>query len=53
MVGDKIQQGEMMHDVMEDLLGDGIFNVDVTKWQHQRKVTSHESLPENANLPCA
>ena len=34
MVGGKIQQGEMMHDVMEDLLSDGIFNIDVTKWRH-------------------
>ncbi|CAN6240564.1 unnamed protein product [Urochloa humidicola] len=31
-----------MHDVMEDLLGDGIFNVDGAKWRHKRKVASHE-----------
>ena len=35
-------KGAMMHDVMEDLLGDGIFNVDGAKWRHQRKVASHE-----------
>ena len=32
----------MTHEVMEDLLGDGIFNVDGTKWRHQRKVASFE-----------
>jgi cytochrome P450 len=30
------------HDVLEDLLGDGIFNVDGVKWRHQRKVASFE-----------
>ncbi|RLM65428.1 hypothetical protein C2845_PM16G16840 [Panicum miliaceum] len=35
-------KGAMMHDVMEDLLGDGIFNVDGARWRHQRKVASHE-----------
>ncbi|KAG2574163.1 hypothetical protein PVAP13_7KG295306 [Panicum virgatum] len=35
-------KGVMTHDVMEDLLGDGIFNVDGAKWRHQRKVASHE-----------
>ncbi|KAG2568175.1 hypothetical protein PVAP13_7NG297500, partial [Panicum virgatum] len=35
-------KGAMMHDVMEDLLGDGIFNVDGAKWRHQRNVASHE-----------
>ncbi|RCV35056.1 hypothetical protein SETIT_7G208300v2 [Setaria italica] len=35
-------KGATMHDVMEDLLGDGIFNVDGDKWRHQRKVASHE-----------
>ncbi|CAL5015342.1 unnamed protein product [Urochloa decumbens] len=35
-------KGAVTHDVLEDLLGDGIFNVDGAKWQHQRKVASHE-----------
>jgi cytochrome P450 len=35
-------KGAMIHDVMEDLLGDGIFNVDGARWRHQRKVASHE-----------
>uniref|UniRef100_A0A453E168 Cytochrome P450 n=1 Tax=Aegilops tauschii subsp. strangulata TaxID=200361 RepID=A0A453E168_AEGTS len=35
-------KGTMTHEVMEDLLGDGIFNVDGTKWRHQRKVASFE-----------
>ncbi|VAH57090.1 unnamed protein product [Triticum turgidum subsp. durum] len=35
-------KGTMTHDTMEDLLGDGIFNVDGAKWRHQRKVASFE-----------
>ncbi|RCV35035.1 hypothetical protein SETIT_7G206600v2 [Setaria italica] len=35
-------KGATMHDVLEDLLGDGIFNVDGARWRHQRKVASHE-----------
>ncbi|XP_066348830.1 cytochrome P450 704C1-like [Miscanthus floridulus] len=35
-------KGVMTHDVLEDLLGDGIFNVDGAKWRHQRKAASHE-----------
>jgi cytochrome P450 len=35
-------KGVMTHDVLEDLLGDGIFNVDGAMWRHQRKVASHE-----------
>ncbi|VAH72769.1 unnamed protein product [Triticum turgidum subsp. durum] len=35
-------KGAMTHEVMEDLLGDGIFGVDGTKWRHQRKVASFE-----------
>jgi cytochrome P450 len=35
-------KGTMIHDVMEDLLGDGIFNVDGAKWRHQRKAASFE-----------
>ncbi|XBI62190.1 hypothetical protein VPH35_042852 [Triticum aestivum] len=35
-------KGPMTHGVLEDLLGDGIFNVDGAKWRHQRKVASFE-----------
>ena len=35
-------KGSTLHDLAEDLLGDGIFNVDGAKWRHQRKVASHE-----------
>ncbi|KAF7017697.1 unnamed protein product [Triticum aestivum] len=35
-------KGTMTHDVLEDLLGDGIFNVDGAMWRHQRKVASFE-----------
>ncbi|CAD6259926.1 unnamed protein product [Miscanthus lutarioriparius] len=35
-------KGSKVHEVGEDLLGDGIFNVDGAKWRHQRKVASHE-----------
>ncbi|KAK3143931.1 hypothetical protein QOZ80_4AG0306760 [Eleusine coracana subsp. coracana] len=35
-------KGVMTHDVLEDLLGDGIFNVDGAKWRHQRKAASLE-----------
>lgn len=35
-------KGAMTHDVLEDLLGDGIFNVDGAKWRHQRKAASFE-----------
>ncbi|KAJ1272336.1 hypothetical protein BS78_06G194000 [Paspalum vaginatum] len=35
-------KGVMTHGVLEDLLGDGIFNVDGAMWRHQRKVASHE-----------
>ncbi|KAL5214698.1 hypothetical protein ABZP36_003850 [Zizania latifolia] len=35
-------KGTMIHDVMEDLLGDGIFNVDGAMWRQQRKVASLE-----------
>jgi cytochrome P450 len=35
-------KGVMTHDVLEDFLGDGIFNVDGVKWRHQRKVASFE-----------
>jgi len=35
-------KGSKVHEVGEDLLGDGIFSVDGAKWRHQRKVASHE-----------
>uniref|UniRef100_A0A0D9W8F5 Cytochrome P450 n=1 Tax=Leersia perrieri TaxID=77586 RepID=A0A0D9W8F5_9ORYZ len=35
-------KGPMTHAVMEDLLGDGIFNVDGAMWRQQRKVASLE-----------
>ncbi|RCV35033.1 hypothetical protein SETIT_7G206500v2 [Setaria italica] len=35
-------KGSALHELAEDLLGDGIFNVDGAKWRHQRKVASHE-----------
>uniref|UniRef100_A0ACD6AJ25 Uncharacterized protein n=1 Tax=Avena sativa TaxID=4498 RepID=A0ACD6AJ25_AVESA len=35
-------KGRTHHDVLQDLLGDGIFNVDGDKWRHQRKVASFE-----------
>ncbi|KAM3346929.1 hypothetical protein ACQJBY_021113 [Aegilops geniculata] len=35
-------KGTMTHDALEDLLGNGIFNVDGAKWRHQRKVASFE-----------
>ncbi|BAF15529.1 Os04g0573900 [Oryza sativa Japonica Group] len=35
-------KGPMTHDVLEDLLGDGIFNVDGGMWRQQRKVASLE-----------
>ncbi|KAI3504349.1 hypothetical protein L1887_32948 [Cichorium endivia] len=35
-------KGIYTHDLLEDLLGDGIFTVDGDKWREQRKVSSHE-----------
>jgi hypothetical protein len=35
-------KGTSIHDVMEDLLGDGIFNVDGEQWRQQRKLSSLE-----------
>jgi cytochrome P450 len=35
-------KGTAHHDVLEDLLRDGIFNVDGGKWRHQRKLASFE-----------
>ncbi|CAI9278054.1 unnamed protein product [Lactuca saligna] len=35
-------KGTYTHDILKDLLGDGIFTVDGDKWREQRKVSSHE-----------
>lgn len=35
-------QGSYNHEILKDLLGDGIFNVDGEKWREQRKVFSLE-----------
>ena len=38
----KNSQGKFQHDILEDLLGDGIFSVDGEKWRQQRKIASFE-----------
>eukprot|EP00249_Psilotum_nudum_P000528 c12373_g1_i1 orf=3-1001(-) len=35
-------KGGMLHTILEDLLGEGIFNVDHSKWRMQRKAASLE-----------
>ncbi|KAL7607697.1 hypothetical protein Lser_V15G14300 [Lactuca serriola] len=35
-------KGTYTHDILKDLLGDGIFTVDGDKWREQRKVSSYE-----------
>ncbi|KAG2674730.1 hypothetical protein I3760_13G152100 [Carya illinoinensis] len=35
-------KGSRFHDVLTELLGDGIFNVDAHLWTVQRKIASHE-----------
>lgn len=35
-------QGTYTHNILKDLLGDGIFTVDGDKWREQRKVSSYE-----------
>lgn len=35
-------QGAYNHEILKDLLGDGIFTVDGDKWREQRKVSSYE-----------
>ena len=35
-------QGTYNHEILRDLLGDGIFTVDGDKWREQRKVSSYE-----------
>ncbi len=34
-------KGKYVHDILEDLLGDGIFNTDGALWEKQRKIASH------------
>jgi cytochrome P450 len=38
----KNSQGKFIHDIMEDLLGDGILSVDGEQWRQQRKLASFE-----------
>ncbi|XP_023741401.1 cytochrome P450 704C1 isoform X2 [Lactuca sativa] len=35
-------KGTYTHNILEDLLGHGIFTIDGDKWREQRKVSSHE-----------
>ncbi|XP_023762931.2 cytochrome P450 704C1 [Lactuca sativa] len=35
-------KGTYTHDILKDLLGDGIFTVDGDRWREQRKVSSYE-----------
>ncbi|XP_057952062.1 cytochrome P450 704C1-like [Malania oleifera] len=35
-------KGWYHHEILSDLLGDGIFTVDGEKWQHQRKISIYE-----------
>jgi cytochrome P450 len=38
---DNYVKGQKFHDIFEELLGDGIFNVDGARWKMQRKTASH------------
>ena len=38
----KNSQGKFSHDILEDLLGNGIFTVDGEQWRQQRKIASFE-----------
>lgn len=40
-------KGSFHHDILEGLLGDGIFTVDGEKWRHQRKMLSYEFSTRN------
>ncbi|CAA0809510.1 cytochrome P450- family 704- subfamily A-polypeptide 2 [Striga hermonthica] len=40
-------KGSLHHDVLESLLGDGIFTVDGEKWRQQRKLSSYEFSTRN------
>ncbi|KAH6783020.1 cytochrome P450 [Perilla frutescens var. hirtella] len=40
-------KGSFHHDILEGLLGDGIFTVDGERWKHQRKMSSYEFSTRN------
>ncbi|KAL3645254.1 hypothetical protein CASFOL_010434 [Castilleja foliolosa] len=40
-------KGSFHHDILEGLLGDGIFTVDGEKWRQQRKMSSYEFSTRN------
>ncbi|KAG8381444.1 hypothetical protein BUALT_Bualt06G0122600 [Buddleja alternifolia] len=40
-------KGSYHHDILEGLLGDGIFTVDGERWRHQRKMSSYEFSTRN------
>ncbi|KAL6580489.1 hypothetical protein OROMI_008513 [Orobanche minor] len=40
-------KGSYHHDILESLLGDGIFTVDGEKWRQQRKMSSYEFSTRN------
>lgn len=40
-------KGSFHHDILEGLLGDGIFAVDGERWKHQRKMSSYEFSTRN------
>jgi cytochrome P450 len=40
-------KGKFIHETMEDILGDGIFNVDGEQWRKQRKLASLEFSTRN------
>lgn len=42
LMGVAALQGKTYHNIMEVLLGDGIFNSDGENWRKQRKTASHE-----------
>ncbi|KAI9139440.1 cytochrome P450 [Paraphysoderma sedebokerense] len=38
---DNFVKGEVLHEILEPFLGEGVFNVDGDKWKVQRKVAAH------------
>ncbi|XP_051142913.1 cytochrome P450 704C1-like [Andrographis paniculata] len=44
---DNYGKGHLHHDLLRDLLGEGIFTVDGEKWRHQRKMSSFEFSTRN------
>ncbi|CAA6656245.1 unnamed protein product [Spirodela intermedia] len=44
---DNYAKGSYNHNILEDLLGDGIFAVDGDQWRHQRKLASFEFSTRN------